>query len=94
MVHFAMAKSRAPSPPRTLAISAFKATCLAVPEQVRRSGTSVVVTKRGVPIAEIVPPSPAAVGGEWIGALRGTATFAADLIAPAAEPGEWDALRP
>jgi prevent-host-death family protein len=84
-----------PNAPRpTLAISAFKATCLAVLEEVRRTGTSVVVTKRGVPIAEIVPPSAAATGGGWIGAMRGSATFRDDLIAPAAEPSEWDALQP
>ena len=67
---------------------------LAVLEEVRRTGTSVVVTKRGVPIAEIVPPSAAATGGGWIGAMRGSATFRDDLIAPAAEPSEWDALQP
>jgi prevent-host-death family protein len=89
-----MPKPRGTPRPHTLAISEFKATCLAVLEQVRRSGASVVVTKRGVPIAEIIPPSPATVGGEWIGAMRGTATFADDLIAPAADAGEWDALHP
>ena len=75
----------------TIAISELKATCLALLDQVRRTATSVVVTKRGVPIAEIVPPSAAATGGDWIGAMRGSATFLDDLIAPVAEPGEWDA---
>jgi prevent-host-death family protein len=89
-----MPKARVVPLPHTLAISAFKATCLAVLEEVRRTGTSVVVTKRGVPIAEIVPPSAAATGGGWIGAMRGSATFRDDLIAPAAEPGAWDALQP
>ncbi len=89
-----MPKRRSADPRPTLAISEFKATCLAVLEEVRRTGTSVVVTKRGVPIAEIVPPSTAAAGGDWIGTMRGSATFADDLIAPVAAPGEWDALQP
>lgn len=37
----------------TIAISEFKATWLAVLERVRRTGTSIVVTKRGEPVAKI-----------------------------------------
>jgi prevent-host-death family protein len=39
-----------------IAISKFKATCLAVLERVRETGRSVRVTKFGKPIAEVVPP--------------------------------------
>lgn len=78
----------------TMAISEFKATCLAVLERVRRTGASIVVTKRGEPVAEINPPSPATAGQGWLGAMRGTAVLADDLIEPAAPPGDWDALRP
>jgi len=45
-----------------IAISKFKATCLAVLEQVRRTGKPVSITRRGQVIAEINPP--AAVEGE------------------------------
>ncbi len=80
--------------PKTIAISEFKATCLAVLEQVRLTGTSVVVTRRGKPIAEVVPPSLATTGDSWIGSMRGTATINGDPIAPASEPDEWEVLRP
>lgn len=76
----------------TIAISEFKATCLAVLERVRRTGASIVVTKRGEPVAEINPPSPASTSEEWIGSMRGTATMADDLIAPASASTEWDVL--
>lgn len=79
-------------PTRTLAVSAFKATCLAVLEDVRRTGASVLVTKRGVPIAEIVPPSAAATGTDWIGAMAGTVEFVGDVVGPVADPDEWEAL--
>lgn len=81
------------APVRTIAISEFKATCLAVLEQVRRTGTPIIVTRRGKPIAEVIPPSPASIGESWLGAMRGTATIAGDLVLPASDADEWDALR-
>ena len=79
-------------PTETIAISEFKATCLAVLERVRRTGTSIVVTKRGEPVAEINPPSPASIGEAWLGSMRGTATMADDLIASASALSDWDVL--
>lgn len=76
----------------TIAISEFKATCLAVLERVRRTGASVLVTKRGEPIAEINPPSTATTGVEWLGAMRGTATMTDDLVNPASARSDWEAF--
>ena len=70
----------------SIAISEFKATCLAVLERVRTSGQSVLVTRRGEPIAEIGPP-PAAGGRSWLGSARGTGEIVGDIVAPAARPG-------
>jgi hypothetical protein len=53
----------------------------------------VYVTKRGKLIAEVMPPSAAASGRAWIGSMKGTARITDDLIAPAVDPAEWDALR-
>lgn len=79
-------------PTETMAISEFKATCLAVLERVRRTGASIIVTKRGEPVAEINPPSPASTGQAWLGSMSGTATITDDLIAPASPPSDWDIL--
>ncbi len=76
-----------------ISISHFKATCLAVLERVRRTGRPVLVTKRGEPIAEIVPPSAAAVGRSWLGAMGGEMRVSGDIVAPVAPPGEWESLR-
>jgi prevent-host-death family protein len=73
-----------------MAISEFKATCLAVLERVRRTGTSIVVTKRGEPVAQINPPSAASTGDGWLGSMAGTAIMADDLIAPASATTDWD----
>jgi prevent-host-death family protein len=76
-----------------LSVSHFKATCLEVLERVRRTGRSVVITKRGKPLAEVVPLSTGTMGGDWLGSLRGSAQIAGDLVAPAGVVEDWDALR-
>jgi prevent-host-death family protein len=40
-----------------IAISKFKATCLAVLEQVRVTGKPILVTRFGKPVAEVAPPA-------------------------------------
>ncbi|MEP6495664.1 MAG: type II toxin-antitoxin system Phd/YefM family antitoxin [bacterium] len=77
---------------QTITISHFKATCLAVLETVRATGQPILVTRRGQPMAEIVPASPAKTGSSWIGSLRGTVRARGDIVAPAAAEDDWDAL--
>ncbi len=88
MVHYFMLQK----PIETIAISEFKATCLAVLERVRRTGMPVIITRRGEPIAEVIPPTIASVGDGWLGSMRGTATIVGDLVAPASASGEWESL--
>ncbi len=90
MVTYCMTKKAA----KTIAISEFKATCLAVLEEVRRTGASIIVTRRGKPIAEVMPPSLASSGESWLGAMSGTATITGDLVEPVGDPGDWEVLRP
>jgi prevent-host-death family protein len=77
----------------TIAISEFKATCLAVLERVRRTGLPVLVTRHGVPIAQIIPPAPSAAAGAWLGSLANSVQFIGDVVSPAVEPDEWEANR-
>jgi antitoxin (DNA-binding transcriptional repressor) of toxin-antitoxin stability system len=74
----------------TITISKFKATCLAVLERVRQTRKPVLVTKRGVPIAEIKAP-PKADAGAWLGSMAGSAEITGDLVAPAVAEHEWEA---
>jgi prevent-host-death family protein len=82
----------ADAPLETIAISEFKATCLAVLERVRRTGVPIVVTRHGEPIAEVVPPSVAAARESWLGVMRDTATIVGDLVSPVAT-GDWEVLK-
>jgi prevent-host-death family protein len=75
---------------KTVAIAKFKETCLRLLEEVRR-GHPILVTKRGKPIAQVLPPPATA---EWRGAMKGTGKIVGDIIAPASDPEEWSALRP
>lgn len=77
----------------SISVSAFKATCLAVLERVRRTGRPVLITKRGQPLAEVLPPSRQAAATDWIGSMRDTARIRGDITRPASEPGDWEALR-
>jgi prevent-host-death family protein len=77
----------------TMAISKFKATCLAVLEKVRRTGKPILVTRFGEPIAEVVPPTRVENPKRQLGTLRGTLRVVGDIVSPATDEGEWDVLR-
>lgn len=72
-------------------ISKFKATCLSVLDRVAKTGEPVLVTRLGKPLARILPLPPGSVG-DWLGAMEGSGEIHGDLIAPAAEPSDWEAL--
>ena len=77
---------------KTIAAGEFKQTCLRLLDEVRETGRSVVITKRGRPVAQLAPLSPSSVG-DWSGAMRGTGRILGDLVAPATDEQEWEALR-
>ena len=76
-----------------VAISEFKAKCLALLEQVRRTRQPIRITKHGKPIAEVVPPSPVEDRSAWMGSMKGKMEILGDIISPAADEDEWEALR-
>ena len=77
----------------TVNISTFKATCLARLDKVKRTGRSLLVTRKGEPIAEIRPPSPSTPRAGWLGSLSGTGRILGDVVSPAASADDWEALR-
>ena len=77
----------------TIAISKFKATCLAVLQRVKRTGKPVLVTRFGKPIAEVVPPSGRATAHAWIGSFQSRGRVLGDIVSPATDEKEWEVLR-
>ena len=76
-----------------IAISKFKATCLAVLESVRKTRKPVLVTRFGEPMAEIVPPHASKRSKRRLGARAGTGQIIGDIVSPAGAEDDWDALR-
>ena len=76
-----------------VAISEFKAKCLAMLEQVRRTGKPIRVTRFGKPVAEIVPPSPARRSGNWLGSMKSSFDIVGDIVSPVIDLSDIEALR-
>lgn len=76
-----------------MAISKFKATCLAVLERVRKTRRSVLITRFGEPVAEVGPPPTPPLPEEWIGSMQSTGRITGDIVSPASDEGDWEALR-
>ncbi|MCX5878764.1 MAG: type II toxin-antitoxin system Phd/YefM family antitoxin [Deltaproteobacteria bacterium] len=69
----------------TMSVSKFKATCSSVLEEFKTKKKRVCITKRGEPIAEIVPVNTK----EKKVPLKGCVTFIGDIVSPVAED-EWE----
>jgi prevent-host-death family protein len=65
---------------KEIPISKFKATCLAVLEQVRKTKKPVLVTRFGKPIAEVVPPSSQPSKSRILGSMEESITIHGDLV--------------
>jgi len=76
-----------------IAISKFKATCLAVVERVRKTRKPIRITKFGKPVAELVPATQPAKKKSWIGSMVGTGRIVGDIISPASDEDDWEVLR-
>jgi prevent-host-death family protein len=68
--------------------TSFKARCLELMDRVAELGKEVVITKRGRPVARLLPMARPPADTSF-GAMRGTARALGDLVAPANEV--WEA---
>ena len=66
----------------------FKAHCLQVMERVRRTRRAVTITKRGVPVAKLVPADPAR-KKDIFGCMADQTEIVGDLEAPLYSEEEW-----
>ena len=67
----------------------FKARCLRVMEEVKKYRAPIVITKKGRPVAKLVPPDAPAT--DVFGCMAGTARIVGDVEAPVL--ATWDAVR-
>lgn len=75
--------------PKTMSAAEFKAKCLDVLDQVAARHEAVVVTKRGKPVAQVVPilKRPKHL---W-GAMKGAIEIRGDIVSPL--DVEWEAMK-
>lgn len=78
---------------KEVAISEFKAKCLGILEQVRKTRKPIRVTRFGEPVAEVVPPSPVKGAGRRLGSMAGTAKILGDIVGPIGSLDDWEAWR-
>ena len=76
---------------KKMAAGEFKAHCLAVMEDVRMTREPVLITKRGRPVAKLVPTDRSS--DDFIGRLEGVVKIVGDIESPVEPPENWEALR-
>lgn len=78
---------------RRIAISEFKAKCLALLDQVNKTKAPLRVTRRGKPIADVIPPSSESGEPGWIGSMAGRMEITGDILSPVIDTNEIEALK-
>ena len=76
---------------KTLPAGEFKARCLAVMEEVRKNREPVLITRRGKPVAKLVPADKTR--EELIGRLEGIVSITGDIESPIEAVDAWESLR-
>ncbi|MGA2744842.1 MAG: type II toxin-antitoxin system Phd/YefM family antitoxin [Candidatus Sulfotelmatobacter sp.] len=77
---------------KTIPAGTFKARCLAIMDEVAAKRESVVITKRGKPVAKLVPVEKEKddIFGFFNG--KGTIEIKGDIVSPILSPEEWGDL--
>lgn len=71
--------------------SKFKARCLSVMDAVNATGEPVLITKRGTPVAKVVPV--ASKKQDLFGFMAGAFKIVGDIESPVVPLEEWEVLR-
>jgi prevent-host-death family protein len=66
--------------PMEIPAGEFKAKCLQLMDKVARSGEAIVITKRGKPVAKLVPPDEPEPRAPLFGYMAGTAEIRGDVV--------------
>jgi prevent-host-death family protein len=78
---------------REIAISEFKARCLSLLDEVNKTKRPLRVTRRGKPIADVVPPADQQEDRSWIGSLASITKITGDIVSPVIDLDDIEALK-
>ena len=76
--------------PKTIPAGQFKARCLAIMDEVQAKRQAVVITKRGKPVAKLVPIEKEK--DDIFGFFEGKGKILGDVVSPAFSPEDWGDL--
>ena len=76
---------------KSIAAGKFKAHCLTLMEEVRRTREPILITKRGRPVAKLVPVETSS--DDFIGRLEGIVRVTGDIQSPIEPAESWEVLR-
>jgi len=77
---------------KQVAISEFKAKCLALLAEVQKTKQPILVTRRGKPVAEVSAPKPTE-NRDWMGSMKDRIQILGDIVSPASDESDWEVLR-
>jgi prevent-host-death family protein len=86
-------RNKSEKPIREIAISKFKARCLSLLEEVSKTKAPLRVTRRGKPIADVIPTSSEAEERSWIGSMPGSIDIVGDIVSPVIDIEAIEALK-
>ena len=72
----------------TIAAGEFKAKCLKILDEVAATRETLVITKHGKPVAQVIPPP---TEEDIVGSMKGSVLWMGDIISPI--DVEWDAMK-
>ena len=72
----------------TIGAGEFKSKCLRLLDDIAETRETLVITKHGKPVAQVVPMP---VQSELVGSMQGTVLWEGDLVSPIKE--EWEAAK-
>ena len=73
---------------KQIAAGQFKAQCLAIMDQVSKSGEPVLVTKHGKAVVKLVPAEKQ--GDDIFGYMAGKVKILGDIVGPITPPEDWE----
>ena len=77
---------------RTIAAGVFKTNCLAIMDEVQKKRESVLITKRGKPVAKLVPAKDEA-KDDFFDSWKGKLIIKGDIVGPIIPLDEWEMER-
>jgi prevent-host-death family protein len=73
---------------KRMAAGEFKAQCLSVMDEVRQTGEAVLITKRGKPVAKLVPADNPV--DDVFGFMTGRVKIVGDIVGPVTPLEDWE----